>query len=310
MLINDAFDLYISDITLNKGMSERSIDSYSYDLKRYFSYLQKEGIEKVEDITKEHIYAYIAIELDEKKKSSVARSMTSIRNFHYYISDNFNIPNPAVHLASVKKTKYLPRYLSEAELNTLFSSFDDEDDIQLLNHVILEVLYSCGLRVSELCELTLNQYNRANLFIRVLGKGNKERMVPIANSSAELLNRYIDTARARLNKKGSQRIFINRLGNNITRKYVSDLLIAKEKELGMDLDITAHSFRHTFATDLLANGADLRSVQELLGHSSISTTQIYTHVQSKQLHNAYDAYFPRGRMQKNETKEEGEEDES
>ena len=298
MLLDDALELYISDITLNKGMSERSIDSYHYDLKKYIAYLREEEIENAEDITKEHIYNYIALELDELAKSSVARSITSIRNFHYFLSDSFHMKNPAVNLSAVRKTRYLPRYLNQSELDLLFESFNDEEPVELFNHAILEVLYSCGLRVSELCNLTMNQYNRANLFIRVLGKGNKQRMVPIAKSSAELLNRYIDTVRVQFNKKNLSYIFVNKRGNHITRKYVSDILNAKEKELGMDSSITAHSFRHTFATDLLANGADLRSVQELLGHSSISTTQIYTHVQSKQLHNAYDQFFPRGRTER------------
>ena len=293
MLLDDALELYISDITLNKGMSERSIDSYHYDLKKYIAYLKEEEIENAEEVTKEHIYNYIALELDELAKSSVARSITSIRNFHYFLADSFHMKNPAVNLSAVRKT----RYLNQSELDLLFGSFDDSESVQLFNHAILEVLYSCGLRVSELCNLTMNQYNRANLFIRVLGKGNKQRMVPIAKSSADLLNSYIDTVRVQFNKKNLPYIFVNRRGNHITRKYVSDILNAKEKELGMDSDITAHSFRHTFATDLLANGADLRSVQELLGHSSISTTQIYTHVQSKQLHSAYDQYFPRGRSE-------------
>ncbi len=304
MLLKDAYDLYITDITVNKGMSSRSIESYSADLKRYFSYLESRNITTVEEIRKKTIYDYIAIALDELSKSSVARSLTSIRGFHYYLADNLKMENPAVNLASVKRSKTLPRFLSEEELNCLFDSFNDDDPHELLNHCICELMYSCGLRVSEVCNLTLNQYNRANLFLRVLGKGNKERMVPIARSSADLLNCYLDGTRPEYNKRNLSYLLINRRGNQLSRKYVSDMLTAKEKELGLDLNITAHSFRHTFATDLLANGADLRSVQELLGHSSISTTQIYTHVQAKQLHQTYDAYFPKRDTQRKEKKED------
>ena len=308
MLLQDAYELYITDITVNKGMSNRSIESYSSDLKRYFAFLNRQNITQVEEITRDVIYDYIAEALDSLSKSSVARELTSIRGFHYYLSENLRMDNPAVNLASVRRSKSLPRFLSEAELKTLFDSFDDAKEPELLYHVICEMMYSCGLRVSELCNLTMNQYNRSNNFIRVLGKGNKERMVPIAESSAELLNKYLDTVRPFWNQKGMNYLLINPRGNQLSRKYVSDLLKRKEVELGLDLSITAHSFRHTFATDLLANGADLRSVQELLGHSSISTTQIYTHVQTKQLHAAYDSFFPKRDIKEKEKEDNDEKD--
>ncbi len=302
-----ALESYVAEISLNKGMSERSVEAYKSDLSSYLSFLEEKGIENIEEVKKDDIYEYVALCLDKNRKSSVVRKMSALRGFHSYISERLEIPDPSLNMASVRKTAYLPRVLNEKERNTLFSSFDDKDPKQLLDHCILEILYACGLRVSEMGSLTLNQYNRANLFLRILGKGSKERLVPIARSSAELLDRYLKEVRPLFDKNKSSRFFINKKGNPISRKYVSDLLTRKEKELGLSLDITAHSLRHSFATDLLANGADLRSVQELLGHSDISTTQIYTHVQARQLHQAYDSFFPRAFSEKEEedkTKEE------
>jgi len=289
----DALNIYISDITTSKGMSSFSIDAYHNDLKQYLSYLNEKGITDMEQIDSSVLFDYIADCLDHLSKSSVQRRLSSIRGFHQYIHKLYvDILDPSVHVESIKKNKALPHYFTEHELNKLFESFDDTKENDLLQHTIFELLYACGLRVSELCNMTLNQYNRMNQFVKVIGKGNKERMVPIAKSSAELLNHYLDTYREKYNKKNAPYLIINRFGRQLTRKYVAEMLKYKEEELGLNLNNTPHSFRHTFATDLLSNGADLRSVQELLGHSDISTTQIYTHVQHKQLQQAYDQFHP------------------
>ena len=292
MLLNDALELYIGDITVNKGMSINSIDSYQSDLKQYIAYLNKESIVDVETVSKEHIYAFITTQLDIKNKSSVTRMISAIHSFHFFINIQYpNIKNPASNIKTIRKTQYLPKYFNQDELAKLFDSFGDLPK-DIYHHTILELMYACGLRVSELCDLKINQYNRLNGFVRIIGKGNKERMVPIAKFSAHLLDKYIDEVRINYNKKDLAYIFINHLGNRLTRQYVGNMLKSKEKELGLDLDFSPHSFRHTYATDLLANNADLRVVQELLGHSDISTTQIYTHVQKSQLHKAYDQFHP------------------
>ena len=295
MLIKDAFDLFLTEITINKAMASTSIASYQSDLKQYLIYIDELGIERVEEITKEHIYTFIMDQLQKKSKSSVGRMISSIRAFHSTINIHDNkIKDPTVNIHTIQKTRYLPKYFNKRDLDLLFDSFSDST-IDLFHHTIFELLYACGLRVSELCSLSINQYNRANGFIKIIGKGNKERIVPIAKYSARLLDQYIDEVRIHYNKKGLSNLFVNRLGNRLTRQYVGVMLKSKEKELGISLELSPHSFRHTFASDLLANNADLRIVQELLGHSDISTTQIYTHVNKDQLHKAYDKFHPGNR---------------
>lgn len=298
MLIDDAYQIFLTEISINKNMSENSIIAYQSDLKQYFNYLVSIDITTVEDINKEYIYDFIMIQLNSKKKSSVARMISAIKAFHstLYLYDQ-SIIDPTLNIHSIQKTKYLPKYFNKKDLNAFFDSFGNTQK-DIYHKAIFELMYACGLRVSELTKLKMNQYNPANLFIKILGKGNKERLVPIAKYSANLLNEYINNIRPQFNKKKLQFIFVNHLGNRLTRQYVGVVLKSKEKELGINLKLSPHSFRHTFASDLLANDADLRTVQELLGHADISTTQIYTHVNSDQLHKAYDRFHPGNKRSK------------
>lgn len=298
MKLDEAMDAFLAEITINKGMANTTIDNYQSDLKQYLNYLESDEIKQVEDITKEHIYSFITLQLNTKNKASVARMISSIRAFHITINliDN-KIKDPTTNIHTIKKTRYLPKYFNQEELDKLFSSFGSSDK-DVYHKTILELLYACGLRVSEICDLKLNQYNKLNRFVRVIGKGNKERLIPIAKYSKDILDYYIEQVRPHFNKKDLSYVFINHLGNRLTRQYIGVMLKSKEKELGLNLKLSPHSFRHTFASDLLANKADLRVVQELLGHSDISTTQIYTHIQREQLHKAYDEFHPRNKRSK------------
>ncbi|MEA5026418.1 MAG: tyrosine-type recombinase/integrase [Erysipelotrichaceae bacterium] len=294
MELHEALRSYMTEIAINRGMARTSSDSYNSDLQQYLTYLETNGINDVSAINKELIYSFISEQLNNKDKSSVARMISSIRSFHAYLSASTSVVDPAVNIRTIRKTRYLPRFFNGDDLDRFFLSFSDAPK-DVYHHTFFELMYACGMRVSELCSLTINQYNRLNGFIRINGKGSKQRLVPIAESSALLLNHYIDDIRSVYNRKNLSYIFINQLGNRLTRQYVGVVLKSKEKELDLSLKLSPHSFRHTFATDLLANDADLRVVQELLGHSDISTTQIYTHIQQNQLHKAYDQFHPGNR---------------
>ena len=200
--------------------------------------------------------------------------------------------DPSLNLQVHKGPKTLPVYCTVDEIKLLMQSFDDTNIQDNLNHTLLETIYSCGLRVSEVCNLTINRVDLDTGKIRVLGKGDKERIVPIPKGSIPLLKQYVSITRMNLVQKKTNMFFLNRFGRKITSKYVELLLQRKCVELGFKKHITPHKLRHSYATHMLQGGADLRSIQEILGHSNIQTTEIYTHVQNKQLFDAYSKFNP------------------
>lgn len=191
---------------------------------------------------------------------------------------------------SFHKEKHLPSYLEFEEILKLLSSFDSSDK-GIFQKTLLETLYSCGLRVSECCQLKLNDVHLNERILKINGKGGKERIIPIASNCVEQMKQYISLVRNQWDTKNSPYFFINSLSHPVNRQYVHQLIKKKINELDLNPDISAHSLRHSFATHLLNGNADLRVVQELLGHSDIQTTQIYTHVQNKRLNDVYDTYF-------------------
>ena len=288
MKINDAIDNYLYHIAVIEQKSNNTIDSYSNDLKKYADYLEANNIENVEDITNSDIQDFIGEQLDVLSKSSCAHLLTSLRNLHNYLFLNYNIPNPTANLTVKVNKDHLPGFLSDEEIVALLNSFNDEDDLEYFQRLLLQTIFTSGMRVSELCDLQTKSINLQHKQLRIIGKGNKERIVLIDDDTAQRMNHYFNEIRPQwLKGSNSSYFFINRLGNNLNRQYVYELIKKKQKELGLNKEISPHTLRHTFATHLLENDADLRSVQELLGHSDISTTQIYTHVQTKQLKEAY-----------------------
>ena len=175
-------------------------------------------------------------------------------------------------------------------MNTFTDSLED-----ILNHSLLEIIYACGLRVSEVCNLTLSQVDLNVGIVKIIGKGNKERIVPIPKNSISILKKYSDVVRVVYNKNKNNYFFINKKGNKIRSEYIENMLKCIVVELGLNPNITPHKLRHSYATHLLANGSDLRSIQELLGHSDIATTQIYTHVESNRMIENYKRFHPKER---------------
>lgn len=295
MQVKNAIEDYIHYISVVDQKQLTTIHSYKRDLTIYYNYLNRFDIENMDQINYEVMQDFLLEQNKEKKATSMNRMITTLRTFHQYISFTYsNIVDPSIYLHNQKIGRKLPKYFNEHDMKQLLDDFDDSD-IGIYHHTILELLYGCGLRVSECCELKLNQIHLEQGFIRCIGKGDKERMIPINKKAIEMVRCYLDVVRNGWIKKHSPYLFINSRGNHLTRQYVHTLIKKRLLLEDMDPTLSAHSFRHSFATHLLDGGADLRVVQELLGHGDIATTQIYTHVQNKRLKQAYTQFHPRSK---------------
>jgi len=309
MKLDEAYQIYYQQLSVNENRSLATLRSYESELTQYLAFLKNKDVADMREITHEILQEYVFTSMKTKKVRSVAHSLSVIRGFHAHIHQLYpEINDPSLKVRVHHPEKSLPKYFSESELEKLFDYFKD-DDKGILAKAMFEMIYACGLRVSELCALTFNQLNVENRMLRVLGKGNKERLVPISSYSLTVLNEYLKIRPSR-DKYHSPLIFINKKGKPVSRQSVWRMLHEALLASGANVSFSPHTLRHTFATDLLANGADLRSVQELLGHSSIATTQIYTHVQRKQLTSAYDRFFPTHHSEPEKTEKKGEEDDS
>jgi integrase/recombinase XerD len=221
------------------------------------------------------------------------RQLSVLRGFHAFVADKDPLlTDPTDTLPGIRKIERLPQSIPTTEVDVLLEGEQGHLD---LDRPLIDLLYSCGLRVTELVTLQLNQVFLEEGFLRILGKGNKERIVPMADATRSSLRHYLVNVRPLWQKSRTANVFINAKGKPISRQYVYTMLVSKERQLGLKTHLTPHKLRHSFATVLLNGGADLRVVQELLGHSDIRTTQIYTHVEERRLRNAYDEHHPKGK---------------
>lgn len=297
MKLDKAFKEYILEISTRQGKSDRTVDSYKRDLNKYIKYLNQKGIDDTNKIDDVVINEFLNTLNNNYSSASISRLKTSIRNFHKFLNYRYDIKDPSYLVEVNKAAKRLPVYCTKEEIEKLMGQFGDEP-IDIFNHTILETIYGLGLRVSECCNLTISQINLDAGYANILGKGNKERLVPIPEMTLKCMNEYFYKIRPLWAKKSSSRFFINRLGKDIYPRYVERLIIDSSNNVGLKKHITPHKLRHSYATHLLEGGADLRSIQELLGHSSISTTEIYTHVESERLKNTYLSNHPMARLNK------------
>lgn len=294
MKIQNALEDYIYHIKLIDQKAITTSKSYKQDLTKYTQYLSNKGITNMNEIQFNDIQEYLLSESITSQPATINHYIVAIRGFHNYISDKYGeILNPAMYLRSTKKGRKLPKVLNQDEINAILSVKEENCDKQIFHQCILEVLYGCGLRVSECCNLKMNQIHLQEGIIKTIGKGNKERLIPINETAINYMNLYISTIRNDWNKKHLTNVFVNHLGNKLNREYVDKMIRNRASASGINKNISAHTFRHSFATHLLEGNADLRSVQELLGHSDISTTQIYTHVQTSRLKSTYLKTHPR-----------------
>lgn len=283
---------YIIELkTVKQRDKDTTVNSYSEDIYKYLEYMQDKKIDSALDITYDNLIEYLKyLDNNNYEVSSVARKIVSIKSFHKYLSEIYNISDISIKINPPRFYRKLPNILTIEEVDNLLdiklnTAFDYR------NKAILELMYSSGLRVSELISLELNDIDLTNNYVRCFGKGSKERIVPIGEYASGYLSIYINEYRDSM-KKGyyTEKIFLNNHGKEMTRQGLFKIIKKMAKDKGIDKNISPHMLRHSFATHLLNNGADLRTIQEMLGHSSISTTQIYTNVTNDILKENYDLY--------------------
>lgn len=290
MKTSNALKDYLFSIQ-SEGKASNTLKSYARDLNVYLKYLDDLRINNIEEVNDEDIRRFILKIGDKYSNASLNRIKVSIRNFHRFLSFKYEIKDPTISLKVSKGEKRLPVYCTIEEIEKLMNSFKDNPE-DILNHTILETIYGLGIRVSECCNLKVSQINLEDGFVTVIGKGNKERIVPIPSSTDKMMKLYFSNIRPLWLKNANNSFFINKFSKSIYPVYVERLLVDKCNELNFKKHITPHKLRHSYATHLLEGGADLRTIQELLGHSDISTTEIYTHIDTKRIKKSYLDFFP------------------
>jgi integrase/recombinase XerD len=298
MEINAAINAFLTHVRVEKGLSANTVSAYRRDLVKFEAFAKKRKL-ALEAIRRDDLVDFLASLYHQKLESrTVARHLVTLRNFFRFVQvQELIAEDPSLNLESPKIRRSLPGYLRLEDVEKLLAQPDEKSPIGLRDRAMLEVLYSSGLRVSELIGLRVMDLDRAVGCVRCIGKGDKERIVPIGKKATALVERYLRDARPKLLGQGtvanSQALFLNRRGGAFSRVGVWKILSAYGRRAGLRVALTPHMLRHSFATHLLERGADLRSVQLMLGHSDISTTQIYTHVVEERLKQIYKAHHPR-----------------
>ena len=297
--MNELAEDFIQFILRRGSGSEATADSYHRDLQRFIDYLQSREINSFADVDKTVMLDYVTLLRSGKitrsriGDSSFSRMLSTLRSFYHYLNRYKGFKaNPTRGLKSPKIGRSIPEFLTFEQMMTLLDSFDLNDPVQLRDRVIIETIYACGLRVSELCSITLADLDLDERIVTVTGKGDKQRIVPFYNRLKELILRYCHEYRDLHVKEGEQALFISQRGTAMTSRAVQLILNKAQQNSGLSQGLHPHMLRHSFATHLLDNGVDLRTVQELLGHSSLSTTQIYTHVTTDRLKKTVDEAHP------------------
>jgi len=287
----DFLNKFISYITVEKGLAKNTAISYKRDIKDYFTYLKKHFLSLL-NITEEQITDYLwEKKLAKKSTSTIFRNQEAIKGFYKFLYiEEYIKSNPAEQLKSPKLEKYLPDTLTIEEVDKLLTTANIEKSKGIRNKAILETLYATGMRVSELTELKTSDTNLDVGFIKCLGKGSKERIIPLGSKAIEAIRKYLNIKKA----TNSDSLFVNPSGKKFSRISIWKIIKKSANIAGITKRISPHTLRHSFASHILERGADLRTIQEMLGHSSISTTQIYTHVDKKFLKNQHKKFHPRG----------------
>jgi len=289
---------FITYLKFERNFSDNTLEAYQRDIKKLKDYAEN-SLDNIgpDEIAYEHLQEYL-YQLSKEKFSerSQARWISSVKAFFkYLLEDEIRTDNPAALLEGPKLGLYLPDTLSYEDVERIVKTIDKSTDLGLRNHCIIEVLYGCGLRVSELIDLKISNINFKESYIKVEGKGRKIRFVPLADYTVKLMENYIKNVRSKnkIGKKYEDFLFLNSRGSNLSRVIVFIIIKELTEKAGINKKISPHTFRHSFATHLLQNGADLRYIQEMLGHSSITTTEIYTHLKTEELRDVILNYHPR-----------------
>ena len=287
----EEFKIYLS---IERNLSNNTVEAYIRDIKLVSVFLQNK--KPVNVIRKDIINFINYINKENKSSRTQARILSSIKSFYNYLifDDKIN-ENPSIQIYSPKLEKKFPIVLTTHEIDKIISSIDLSVENGERNRTIIECLYSCGLRVSELINLKISEINFTEEYVRIIGKGNKQRITPINNNLIKYFNNYINHIRSKIkiNRKDIDYLFLNRRGTKISRVLVFNIVKEACEKAGIKKNISPHTFRHSFATHLVEGGADLRAVQEMLGHSNITTTEIYTHLDTKYLKEEMANFHPR-----------------
>ena len=292
MTISDAIDDFLNYCVFEKGLADKTKDAYRNDLSIYNSFLYSKGIKNVNSIATDDVKDFLKVR-SEESVTTIAHNLTVIKNFHkYLLKEKLVNTDVTEFIERPKLRKSLPKALSIEEVDKLL-------DIELVtpfdyrNKAMLELMYGCGLRISEVINLTINDVDMMNSFVRILGKGSKERIVPLGEYAIIYLKKYLNVRDSLLKGKACDKLFLNNHGMPITRQGFFKNLKAILQKKGLNTNISPHTLRHSFATHLINRGADLRSIQEMLGHADISTTKIYTEVSDTKVIEDYKKYHPR-----------------
>ena len=289
-------DAFIDTIWIEKGLSTNTLNSYKSDLEKYFNWIESNSL-KYKELSRSDVLEYLAYLFGQKLEGkSVARNLSSLKAFHnYLILKDITKSTPCEKIETPKFVKSIPSSLSENEVEKLLDAPDENTFIGIRDKTMIETLYSCGLRISELVDLEIIHVNLRQGVIRVLGKGQKERLVPMGQKLINLIGIYFSKLKENEIKNSSNFLFLSQRGKKITRQAFWHRIKIYATKAGLENNkISPHILRHAFATHLLNNGADLRVVQLLLGHSDLNTTQIYTEVAKRRLQNLHGAHHPRG----------------
>lgn len=294
--IDETIEEYINSLVAELHLSMNTKETYSISLYKYQEYLKKKNIIYIDKIDREDIISFLDhLKKEDLTPQTIAHYLTVIKNYHKFLIQNEYLKdNVAKSIERPKLVKKLPNVLSIEDVVKLLdikgtSAFD------IRNKCMLELLYGTGLRISELLSLTINDIDTFNATVRCIGKGDKERIVPINDYIIESLDNYLNVRNTLLKNKTTKELFLNKNGDALSRKGFFKILKQLLLEKGLDPNVSPHTLRHSFATHLLEYGADLRVIQEMLGHSDISTTRIYTHITNKKVHDDYNNYHPRNK---------------
>ncbi|WNB93652.1 site-specific tyrosine recombinase XerD [Bacillus sp. NEB1478] len=295
--MNDHVQDFLQYIIVERALSKNTIDSYKRDLIQYVRFLEKvESIESIHKVDRNNIMGYLLfLKENGKASTTLARNIASIRAFHQFLfREKFTSQDPTLHIETPKTERKLPKVLSTDEVEALLETPSTNEPLSKRDKAMLELLYATGIRVSELVQLDLSDVHLSMGFIRCMGKGNKERIIPLGKMAQKAIESYLNAGRSiLLKRKKTEALFLNHHGNRLSRQGFWKILKQLAVRAKIDKELTPHTLRHSFATHLLENGADLRAVQEMLGHADISTTQIYTHVTKTRLKDVYSAFHPR-----------------
>lgn len=298
MIGQEALAEYIIYLKIERGLSANTVISYKRDIEKYLTFLTEKKITQLDEVSRFEILDFLqTLRQSGAADNSIIRMVSSLRKFHQYLKRESIVSDDPMQLIDTpKKASTLPKAISPQAVEQLLEAPDTTTPLGVRDRTILELMYATGLRISELVNLKLSDMHLTMGFIQTMGKGEKERIIPLGEIASQWLDHYLDGARVYLQDQSaetSEYVFLNSRGKGLSRQGIWKKVKQLALEAGIDQNVTPHTLRHSFATHLLENGADLRMVQELLGHADISTTQIYTHITKTRLKQVYSDYHPR-----------------